>query len=545
VLVAEQLFPFQEASVPHMSQDGGAQAEKAWFNEVKQGEGAADSEKTVEGPEQAQLGADGKEWFSSPDPAPAQPQKKLPSVGDPELDKIVEGIGTLKRDSEARQLADKTRIKIESSLDVEREARHVAETARIAMAKDLEFERERRVAVEAEIDLLREQLRTGAETGAQRSAELELAKFLEKQQAEQMKEVQDNTRRIEKQVKEDEKKVQTLMAQCDALELQLAQATQQVRRERELRREADSNELAARHEREAELDRRLQAESRLEELQYQRDATETELRALELKVDLMQKGVPGVTHQTVSVAGIDRHKLERINQGLEDELEQRRQQQATREEQWAKERAILEQQVRDKDTQIERLRLDVKQSQDQQAEIQRLLEIHSHEASKANDLQRQGVQRQTELSVEVERFKQEGSVRTAAVQELSFALEEANAETDSLRAKLRRSESRNNELEGDVEALQSELRTVKRLTAMHRAGAAPSHSSAATSLTPRKPSTETKGSLPRARGQQGTFSGATEQARGGKAGSKANPPTKVLDTIQGKRRGVKKPANFK
>ena len=118
MLVAEQLFPFQEASAPHMSQHGGAQAEKAWFDGVKQGEGAADSEKTVEGPEQAQLGADGKEWFSSPDPAPAQPQKKMPSVGDPELDKIVEGIGTLKRDSEARQLADKTRIKIESSLDV-------------------------------------------------------------------------------------------------------------------------------------------------------------------------------------------------------------------------------------------------------------------------------------------------------------------------------------------------------------------------------------------------------------------------------------------
>ena len=48
------------------------------------------------------------------------------------------------------------------------------------------------------------------------------------------------------------------------------------------------------------------------------------------------------------------------------------------------------------------------------------------------------------------------------MQELSFSLEEANAEADSLRGKLRRVESRNNELEGDIEALQSELRTQTR-----------------------------------------------------------------------------------
>ena len=88
-------------------------------------------------------------------------------------------------------------------------------------------------------------------------------------------------------------------------------------------------------------------------------------------------------------------------QGLEEELEQRRHQQAAREELWAKERSSLEQQSRDKDAQIERLRADAKLAQEQQAELQRLLELQSLEASKAHDLQRQGVQRQTELSVEV------------------------------------------------------------------------------------------------------------------------------------------------
>lgn len=379
------------------------------------------------------------------------------------MDRIVEGIGQLKRDSEQRALADKTRTKVEASLDVEREARHVAETARLAMAKDLEYERRLRVAAEEELDELKRRLRDGDEKGSHHLAELQLAKFLGKQQEAAVQEAQTETSKAEEQAKEEARKLRFMSERCDVLEAEVSQLVESVQKEKSARRAADDNELHARHERESELDRRLQAESRVEELQYQRDATEAELRALEQKVALLEAGVSGVSHQRVEIAGMDRHKLERANLALEEELEIRRKQQATREEGWAKERSLLERQLRDREAATEQL-------QENDKQLRRLLADQAAEVSKAHQDQHQREKERSLLSLEVERFKAEGSARSSAVQDLSYTLEEANAECDALRSKVRRMESRNNELEGDVEALQSELRTLKRLSMVNRAG---------------------------------------------------------------------------
>ena len=129
------------------------------------------------------------------------------------------------------------------------------------------------------------------------------------------------------------------------MERRLEKITDQFQQEKETRRHAEENELNARHERESELDRRLMAESRLEELQYQRDATEAELRALEQKCSLLEAGVSGVHHRRVEIAGMDRHKLERDNKALEEEVALLKRNSSTQQEAWTKESALLQQQV--------------------------------------------------------------------------------------------------------------------------------------------------------------------------------------------------------
>jgi len=250
----------------------------------------------------------------------------------------------------------------------------------------------------------------------------------------------------------------------------LHKAQSDVAKERERRRDAEMKVIEMQNDRDQEADRRISAETQADELIFQRDLLDAELKALEEKTALNMMGVPGIKHVPVQLAGMDRHALEKELAQKEIDLKEEGRKNQSQQEIWNHDRASLQSQLTQNVAEVKRLRTQLDDAREEELRLRREMDSRVAELVRAQGDRVAADEMRQQLSMEAQKLREEKKKEHFSVRELNDFIERLSAENDTLRSKFRRVEGKKTELEDEVETLGNQLRAAQRGNYLLNAG---------------------------------------------------------------------------
>jgi len=397
-------------------------------------------------------------------------EELLEPVDEDEINDIIQGMARMHDKAEMKELQARQLKHREQELTAERKGRQLAEIARATAHKDLEYEFEKRVALEQQLAEAKQELTSLRTLKNQEGRDLELARFIKSQEEEAKLGAQEQLQQNQTELRHANEQVSLLEDQIAAAREEVYEKQRELNKEKDRRRAAEEEVVKASNELEEERDERLAAESEIEELIFQRNLLEAELKAMEEKSTLLEMGVKGTRHKTVEVPGMDRHALEKELQRKEEVLKEEERKARSREEIWAADRSALQAQLSAATDEAKRLREQLASSREEELRLRREMDSRVKDLTRAQNERAAADEERMALGMQAEKLKADSKQKHFSVRELNNHIERLSAENDSIRSKLRRSEARREELDDEVDRLEAQLRAAQRSELILKAG---------------------------------------------------------------------------